>query len=80
MIKHFPSKWSQDSGTSPSSCALLLGGTNNGGRFSDLEHKLVVAEQAWKKISQSPDDTNDQIVNGEEQSFAANVSSHDFLK
>lgn len=29
---------------------LLLGGTTKGFRFSDLEHKLVQAENAWKLV------------------------------
>lgn len=100
MIKQFPTKWPVEGPASnscttggggigaPSVVAsqpsLLLGEANNGTRFSDLEHKLVVAEQAWKALSPNMDETTcilDGLINGEnETSLLSNASSHDFLQ
>jgi hypothetical protein len=46
LIKNFPSI-----GPGSTSCdaSALLGGTNSGTRFSELEHKLEQIEQGWKK-------------------------------
>ncbi|CAL8115162.1 unnamed protein product [Orchesella dallaii] len=74
LIKHFPSKWAQEATSS-----MLLGGTNNGTRFSDLEHKLVIAEQTWKKFSQNLDDAGEPMLNGEE-ALISNITSRDFLQ
>ncbi|CAG7819898.1 unnamed protein product [Allacma fusca] len=50
LIKNFPSAGSKSS----PEAELLLGGTStNGARLSGLEHKLVIGEQAWKRIEQN---------------------------